>query len=1016
MQDKAALKEQKIREYWQENDTFHTSVRNREGKKPYVFYEGPPTANGMPHAGHALGRTIKDFIARYKTMDGYQVKRKAGWDTHGLPVELEVEKQLKISGKEQIETYGVERFIEKCKESVFTYEREWKQFTEALGYWVDMEDPYITLDNSYIESVWHILSHIHGEGLLYKGHRVVPYCPHCETSLSSHEVAQGYKDVSDLSATAKFLVEGTTDEYLLGWTTTPWTLPANVAIAVHPELNYVTVQQENEKYIVAEGLAKKLFKEDFQVVESRKGKDLAGVRYEAPFSYVQIDKGHQVVLADFVTDQSGTGLVHIAPAYGEDDYRVVQDNDLDFVHIVDGKGRYIEEITPLAGRFVKDCDVDIIKLLAEKNRLFHKEKYTHSYPHCWRCDSPLLYYAMEGWFIRMTDVKEKMQENNRQVEWHPGHMQEGRFGKFLDNMVDWNIGRNRYWGTPLNVWTCKCGKEKAPGSIAELRQEAIGSVPEDVELHKPYVDQIQLRCECGDTMQRTSEVIDVWFDSGSMPFAQYHYPFGDKKLFESQYPADVVIEGVDQTRGWFYSLLAVSTLVTGKAPYKRVLSLGHILDENGQKMSKSKGNALNPTELMETYGADALRWALLSDSAPWNNKRFSERTVAQAKSKMIDTLSNVFSFYQLYQQIDQFDGEKDNGGVRSTLDEWILSRLHSVTKQVNDYLEQYDITNAARELGTFLDELSNWYVRRSRQRFWSSGMTEDKRAAFSTLYEVLKKTAQLLAPFTPYIAEDIHLQLTGNSVHLTDYPKPCDELINTQLEEDMTTVLQVVELTRAARNTAGIKTKQPLAAVYVLGENCVAERLAGYAATIKEETNVKEIKLENNDHLFTHSAKLDFAVAGPRLGKRVGEAKQALAQIEQVQIKELLEKGKIAISNLELTKAEVIIEKVPSNQLLLSEGNGLSVLLDTKLTTELKEEGFVREVIREVQTYRKELDLPVEKRVNLYIDASPTVIDVLQKYTDMLHHNLVLQEVLYKQYEKAKGVEVEGEHLQLGVE
>lgn len=850
---------------------------------------------------------------------------------------------------------------------------------------------------------------------MYKGHRVVPHCPHCETSLSSHEVAQGYKDVSDLSATAKFLVEGTTDEYLLGWTTTPWTLPANVAIAVHPDLTYVTVQQENEKYIVAEGLAKTLFKGDFQVVASCKGKNLAGVRYEAPFSYIKINKGHQVVLADFVTDQSGTGLVHIAPAYGEDDYRVVQDNDLDFVHIVDGKGRYTEEITPLAGRFVKNCDVDIIKLLAERNRLFHKEKYTHSYPHCWRCDSPLLYYAMEGWFIRMTDVKEKMQENNRKVEWHPGHMQEGRFGKFLDNMVDWNIGRNRYWGTPLNVWICKCGKEKAPRSIAELRQEAIGSVSENVELHKPYVDQIQLRCECGDVMQRTSEVIDVWFDSGSMPFAQYHYPFGDKKLFDSQYPADVVIEGVDQTRGWFYSLLAVSTLVTGKTPYKRVLSLGHILDENGQKMSKSKGNALNPTELMETYGADALRWALLSDSAPWNNKRFSERTVAQAKSKMIDTLSNVFSFYQLYQKIDQFDGERDSGGVRSTLDEWVLSRLHSVTKQVNHYLAEYDITNAARELGGFLDELSNWYVRRSRQRFWSSGMSEDKRAAFSTLYEVLKKTAQLLAPFTPYIAKDIYLQLTGSSVHLTDYPKSCSELINIQLEKDMTTVRQVVELTRAARNAAGIKTKQPLAALYVLGEND-SERLVDYTETIKDETNVKEIELKEKEGLFTYSVKLDFAAAGPRLGKRVGEAKQALAQIEQLQIKELIENGKINISDLELTTADVILEKVPSDQLLLSEGNGLSVLLDTKLTTELKEEGFVREVIREVQTYRKELDLPVEKRVNLYVDASPAVIDVMKKYTDMLYHNLVLQEVRFSQYEKVKSVEMEGQHLQLGVE
>ncbi|MFP7493115.1 isoleucine--tRNA ligase [Terribacillus saccharophilus] len=1016
MQDKVRMREQKIQDYWQKNDTFQASVRNREGKKPYVFYEGPPTANGMPHAGHALGRTIKDFIARYKTMDGYQVKRKAGWDTHGLPVELEVEKQLKISGKEQIETYGVERFIEKCKESVFTYEREWKQFTEALGYWVDMKDPYITLDNSYIESVWYLLSHIHQEGLLYKGHRVVPYCPHCETSLSSHEVAQGYKDVSDLSATAKFLVEGTTDEYLLGWTTTPWTLPANVAIAVHPELTYVTVQQGSEKYIVAEGLANNLFKGDYQVVASRKGKDLEGMRYEAPFAYTQVNKGHQVVLADFVTDQSGTGLVHIAPAYGEDDYKVVKENGLDFVHVVDGKGRYTEEVTPLAGRFVKDCDVDIIKLLAERGRLFHKEKYTHSYPHCWRCDSPLLYYAMEGWFIRMTDLKDKMMENNQQVEWHPGHMQQGRFGKFLENMVDWNIGRNRYWGTPLNVWTCECGNEKAPGSIAQMRQEAVGSVPEDVELHKPFVDDIQLRCECGGVMKRTNEVIDVWFDSGSMPFAQYHYPFGDKQLFQSQYPADVVIEGVDQTRGWFYSLLAVSTLITGKAPYKRVLSLGHILDENGQKMSKSKGNALNPTDLMETYGADALRWALLSDSAPWNNKRFSERTVSQAKSKLVDTLSNVFSFYQLYQQIDFFDGEKDSGGVRSTMDDWILSRLHSVIRQVNDHLTQYDITNAARELGTFLDELSNWYVRRSRQRFWSNGMTEDKRAAFSTLYEVLKKTAQLLAPFTPYIAEDIYLQLTGSSVHLTDYPKSNAGLINAELEEDMTSVLQVVELTRAARNTAGIKTKQPLAGLYVLSGHPKGNgRLKQYFATIKEETNVKEIKLDS-EGLFTYAVKLNFAVAGPRLGKRVGDAKQAVSQMEQSKVKELVDKGSITLGDLELTQADVTIEKVPSSQLQLAEGNGLGVLLDTELTKELKEEGFVREVIREVQTYRKELDLPVEKHVDLYVDASPSVVVVLKKYTSMLHAHLVLQDILFEKCEKAKSVEVEGEFLRIGVE
>ncbi|MEK3887865.1 isoleucine--tRNA ligase [Bacillus sp. FSL K6-3431] len=1025
MKESASERERRIRDEWAKNETFQKSILNRDSGETFVFYEGPPTANGMPHAGHALGRTIKDFIARYKTMSGYQVIRKAGWDTHGLPVELGVEKQLQIHGKDEIEKFGVEQFIEKCKESVFAYEKEWRQFTESLGYWVDMGDPYITLENSYIESVWNILSTIHEKGFLYKGHRVVPYCPSCETSLSSHEVAQGYKDVTDLSATVKFRVVGSENEFLLGWTTTPWTLPANVAIAVHADINYAKVKKGKETFIVAESLVENVMNKDYEFVSVLKGSELVGISYEAPFNFVSINKGHQVISADFVTEASGTGLVHIAPAHGEDDYRAVKNNGFDFVNIVDSKGHYKEEVTPLAGKFVKDCDVEIIKMLSKSNLLYEKQKYDHSYPHCWRCDSPLLYYAMAGWFIKTTAVKERMQKNNQSVHWFPSHIKDGRFGKFLDNMVDWNIGRNRYWGTPLNIWQCEvCCSEKAPHSINELQRLATSTVPDDIELHKPFVDKIKLRCSCGSNMKRTSEVIDVWFDSGSMPFAQYHYPFENKALFKKQFPADVIAEGVDQTRGWFYSLLAVSALYTGETPYKRVLSLGHILDENGQKMSKSKGNALNPIELIEDFGADALRWALLADSAPWNNKRFSKQTVSQAKSKIIDTLVNVHSFYSMYAKIDNFDPSEDLGGTRSILDNWILSRLNTVADEVRKDLDAYDFTGGAKNIASFLEELSNWYIRRSRQRFWNSGMDVDKRAAFSTLYEVLIKVSQLIAPYTPFIAEDIYLNLRGSSVHLSDYPKADFKLINKELENDMNSVLQIVELTRSIRNTVGIKTKQPLANLYVTAKHSIVFNLKPYTTIIQEETNVKQINISDDvatAGLLKYSLKLNFPIAGPKLGKLVGQVQKFLPTIGNREITKLFKDGFLEISlkngpTIKLEEEDLVVHKQAIEGFTQAENESYLLVLETNLSKELKEEGFVRELIRTIQTYRKELNLPVELRINLCMHVAPNIQEMLNRYDSLLQSNLILNSICFKEMAHMKSYVVEEEKIGLFID
>ncbi len=1013
VKEAARSREMRILEQWKKDETFRKSIENRKGKPNFVFYEGPPTANGAPHIGHVLGRVIKDFICRYKTMAGYRVVRKAGWDTHGLPVELGVEKELGISGKQEIENYGIEAFVKKCKASVFEYEKQWRELTEGIAYWTNMDDPYITLKNEYIESVWHILATIHRKGLLYKGHRVSPYCPCCQTTLSSHEVAQGYEDVKDLSAVAKFKLQDS-NESILAWTTTPWTLPANVALAVNEELNYVRAAKDGEVYIVAENLVTSVLKEDYEVLTVIKGSELVGKSYTPPFTYAQVEKGHIVIAGDFVSDSSGTGIVHIAPAHGEDDYRVCRQNGISMLSVVDNAGRYMDVVTDLAGKFVKDCDVDIVKMLSEKGLLFAKERYEHSYPFCWRCKSPLLYYATESWFIETTAVKEQLIANNNEVDWYPGHLREGRFGKFLEDLVDWNISRNRYWGTPLNVWICEAtGKQYAPDSIADLRARAVGDVPEDIELHKPYVDQIQLKSPFaeGAVMNRTSEVIDVWFDSGSMPFAQQHHPFENEGEFAEQYPADMICEGIDQTRGWFFSLLAVSTLYNGKAPYKAVISTGHILDENGQKMSKSKGNVIDPWEIINEYGTDAFRWALLSDSAPWNSKRFSRSIVAEAKSKVIDTIVNTHAFFALYADIDGFDPAKHQT-VQSNnkLDDWILSRLNSLIKTVSKGLEANDFLNPARAIEAYVDELSNWYIRRSRDRFWGSGLNEDKLAAYQTLHHVLMTLARLIAPYAPLLAEDLYGNLGGaGSVHLADYPTADEALINETLERDMDSAKQIVELARNVRNETAIKTRQPLSELIVSLDRDF--ELASYEQIIKDEINIKQIKVQNSDGGFVDfTLKLNLKAAGKKFGKLVGPIQATLKEMSAEETREIVAAGsaKLELSGEEVIIAldELLVEKQAKSGFASASFGGVTVALNTEITKELEQEGWVREVIRAVQDTRRKLDLPIEKRIDLILQVDEELQSALQSFDHVLKENVLLQSVSFATVEQMEVVKL----------
>ncbi|MFD1885358.1 isoleucine--tRNA ligase [Paenibacillus wenxiniae] len=1019
VKEKARARDLRMLNKWKEERTFQRSIENREGKPNFVFYEGPPTANGKPHIGHVLGRVIKDFIGRYNTMKGYRVVRKAGWDTHGLPVELGVQKKLGISHKWEIEDYGVEKFINECKASVFEYEQQWRDLTEAIGYWTDMDHPYITLNNGYIESVWNILATIHDKGLMYRGHRVSPYCPSCQTTLSSHEVAQGYKDVKDLSATAKFKLHSS-GEFVLAWTTTPWTLPSHVALAVNPDMEYARVRQNDEVYIVAKNLVEKVMepiKAEYEVLSTLPGSELVGQTYDAPFNYIQAEKTNIVLGASFVTDASGTGIVHMAPAHGEDDYRVCRENGISFVNLVDLEGKFVPQVTDFAGRFVKDCDVDIIKYLSEHGTLFSKERYEHSYPFCWRCDTPLLYYAMDSWFIQTTAIKEQLIANNNDVTWYPGHVREGRFGKFLEDLVDWNISRDRYWGTPLNVWVCEeTGEQFAPHSIAELRERAIGDVPEDLELHKPYVDEVKVRSSCGQyEMKRTPEVIDVWFDSGSMPFAQQHYPFENQDVFEQQYPADMICEGIDQTRGWFYSLLAVSTLLTGQAPYKAVMATGHVLDESGQKMSKSKGNVIDPWEVIEEYGTDAFRWALLSDSAPWNSKRFSKGIVGEAKSKLVDTLVNTHAFLTLYATIDGFDpAEHPFQPSAHKLDRWIVSRLNSLIIVVDKALAVNDYLNSSKAIEAFVDELSNWYIRRSRDRFWGAGLTEDKLDAYRTLTEVLLTTAKLLAPFTPMLAEEIYLNLSnGESVHMDEYPVANEALIDAELERDMETARRIVELARNVRNETGIKNRQPLSELIVSLDKDFD--LASYEEIIKDEINVKGIRTEHDDAGFVDfSFKLNLKVAGKKYGKNVGFLQNFFKEMTAEETRHVVQAGVLNITSpegeeLHITSEELLVEKKAKSGFASASGYGLTVALNTDITPELEQEGWVREVVRTVQDYRKKLDLPIEKYVHLTLNVSDELRAAIEAFDSVLRENVLVTDVTFGEVEGMEQVELVGQ-------
>ena len=984
-------REKKTEEFWREHHIFEKSMDERRDGPTYTFYDGPPTANGKPHIGHVLTRVIKDMIPRYRTMKGYMVPRKAGWDTHGLPVELEVEKLLHIDGKDQIEAYGLEPFIEKCKESVWKYKGMWEDFSQTVGFWADMEHPYVTYDNDFIESEWWALKQIWEKGLLYKGFKIVPYCPRCGTPLSSHEVAQGYKDVKERSAIAKFRVRGEADTYILAWTTTPWTLPSNVALCVNPNEEYVKIRCGEETYILAGALVSSVLgSKEYTVLETYNGTQLENLEYEPLFDFVHPEKKCWYVVCDtYVTLTDGTGVVHIAPAFGEDDAKVGRRYDLPFVQLVDGKGEMTKE-TLWPGMFCKDADKEVLQNLRERGLLFSAPVFEHSYPFCWRCDTPLIYYARESWFIRMTAVKDDLIRNNNTVHWMPESIGKGRFGDWLENVQDWGISRNRYWGTPLNIWVCECGHQHAVGSIAELK-ELSDNCPDDIELHRPYVDAVTIRCpKCGKPMTRTPEVIDCWFDSGSMPFAQHHYPFENKELFEQQFPADFISEAVDQTRGWFYSLLAISTLLFNKAPYRNVIVLGHVQDENGQKMSKSKGNAVDPFEALATYGADAIRWYFYSNSAPWLPNRFHAKAVQEGQRKFLSTLWNTYAFFVLYANIDEFDATKyslDDAKL-TVMDKWLLSKLNSLILEVDADLNDYKIPETARALQEFVDELSNWYVRRGRERYWGEGMTDDKIAAYMTLYTALVTLSKLAAPMIPFMSEDIYRNLVCSidpsapeSVHLCDFPKADESRIDKKLEADMEEVLQVVTLGRAARNAVSIKNRQPLAKIFVMAEHPLD---ALYQDIVKDELNVKGFTFTEDVSEFTaYTFKPQLKLLGQKYGKRIGEIRSALAALDGGKAKKELDQNGVLVLPLtdgavSLTPEELLIDASPKPGFASESDRGVTVVLDTTLTDALVEEGFVREIISKIQSMRKEADFNVTDHIAVYQSGSQKIACLLK--------------------------------------
>ena len=1022
-------REKNIEKFWEDEQIFKKSIDSRKQGPTYTFYDGPPTANGKPHIGHVLTRVIKDMIPRYRAMKGYMVPRKAGWDTHGLPVELEVEKMLGLDGKEQIEQYGLEPFIEHCKESVWKYKGMWEKFSNTVGFWADMEHPYVTYHNSFIESEWWALKEIWNKGLLYKGFKIVPYCPRCGTPLSSHEVAQGYKDVKERSAIAKFPVKGE-DAYILAWTTTPWTLPSNVALCVNPDETYVKVKMKEDGtvYYMAQALCDTVLGEGtYDVLETFVGKDLEYKEYEPLFDYAvatcekQHKKAFYIVCDNYVTLTDGTGVVHIAPAFGEDDSKVGRKYDLPFVQLVDGKGEMTKE-TQWAGMFCKKADPEVLKALRESGLLFSAPVFEHSYPHCWRCDTPLIYYARESWFIKMTAVKDDLIRNNNTINWIPESIGKGRFGDWLENVQDWGVSRNRYWGTPLNIWECECGCQHAIGSQAELKsmspnytdvvkkyakemdQEANG----EVELHRPFIDDVTITCpKCGKQMHRVPEVIDCWFDSGSMPFAQHHYPFENKELFEQQFPADFISEAVDQTRGWFYSLLAISTLIFNKAPYKNVIVLGHVQDENGQKMSKSKGNAVDPFDALQTYGADAIRWYFYINSAPWLPNRFHGKAVIEGQRRFMGTLWNTYAFFVLYANIDNFDATKYTLEYDKlpVMDKWLLSKLNSLIKEVDDDLGNYRIPEAARALQDFVDDMSNWYVRRSRERFWAKGMEQDKINAYMTLYTALVTVAKVAAPMIPFMTEDIYQNLVRSldkeapeSIHLCDFPVANEAHIDKDLEAKMEEVLKVVVLGRAARNTANIKNRQPIGRMFVKAETALPEF---YQEIIQDELNVKKVEFTDDVRAFTsYSFKPQLRTVGRKYGKYVNEIKEILAGLDGNQAMDTLNETDLLSfetqdgTKVELAKEDLLIDmaQVPG---FVSEGdNFVTVVLDTNLTPELIEEGFVREIISKIQTMRKEAGFEVMNHINVFQDGNDKLAEILKNHTEEIKKEVLADNIL----------------------
>ncbi|NLU10689.1 MAG: isoleucine--tRNA ligase [Tepidanaerobacter acetatoxydans] len=1028
--------EEKILDFWNREQIFEKSIENRKDAPNYVFYEGPPTANGMPHAGHVLTRVVKDLIPRYKTMTGYRVDRKAGWDTHGLPVELEVEKQLGISGKPQIESYGVENFIKKCKNSVFTYEEEWRKMTERVGFWIDMDNPYVTYHNTYIESVWWALKQIWEKDLLYKGNKVVPYCPRCGTSLSSHEVAQGYKEVEDPSVFVKFPVAGKENTYFLVWTTTPWTLPSNVALAVKDTYTYVMVEQCGERLILAEGRLE-ILEGEYTIIDKFPGEKLVSLKYEPifPFFEEEKDKAYYVVTADFVTLEDGTGIVHMAPAFGEDDSRVGHEYGLPVFQPVDAQGKFTEKVSPWAGMFVKDADKGIIKDLKSRNILYKSQKYKHSYPFCWRCDTPLLYYGRSSWFIKTTAIKERLLEINKGINWHPEHIRDGRFGNFLENVIDWCLSRERYWGTPLNIWICdECGCQHAVGSIKELKDMSKQPI-EDIELHKPYVDEVILKCpECGGNMKRVPEVIDCWFDSGAMPFAQFHYPFENEDYFNKHFPADFISEAIDQTRGWFYSLLVISTLLFDKSPYKNVLVMGHILDEKGIKMSKHKGNILDPWKVLNEQGADAMRWYLYVASPPWSPSRFYQDAVSEAQRRFLGTLWNVYSFFVLYANIDEFDPRKYSLDPedRSELDRWLLSRINSVNKQIRKYMNDLDITDAARTMESLIDDISNWYVRRCRERYWKSEMDNDKIAAYLTLYEALVTFIKMAAPFVPFITEELYQNLVLTpypeepaSIHLCDFPEVKEELIDEILEHKMELARKIVELGRAARNKGKIKNRQPLQKMMVQLRNFNDRALVlDLSDIIKEELNIKEIEyIDVAEEYFTYMVKPRFDLLGPKYGKLMSGIAKEIAAAEPMElIKRARENGQVVINvngeNITILENELDIRAQDKEGFCAEGEGGYYVVLDTTITPELMLEGFARELVSKIQNMRKEAGFKVEDKICLYYLGDDIIDEVLEKHgeeikTDTL--SIAIERVFPPEDSFARECDINGHKVNIGV-